>query len=112
MKLVTIRIRQRLTERASSVAYLEGKLGGVDFAIGGEHAGFELTLEVDMSKIGDEEELWSVRPWPSVEKSSSRTKPNAVRPSYSRQRATEKPARHETRPEGRALARAVSGRPE
>jgi hypothetical protein len=99
MKLVTIRIRQRLTERASSVAYLEGKLGGVDFAIGGERAGFELTLEVDMSKIGDEEDLWSVRPWPSVEKSSSRTKPNAVRPSYSKQRATEKPSRHETRRE-------------
>ena len=69
------------------MAYLEGKLGGVDFAIGGERAGFELTLEVDMSKIGDEEDLWSVRPWPSVGKSSSRSKPNAVRPSYSKQRA-------------------------
>jgi len=46
------------------MAYLEGKLGGVDFAIGGEHAGFELTLEVDMSRIGDEARTL-VSPWPA-----------------------------------------------
>jgi hypothetical protein len=35
----------------SRVAYLEGQLRGGITAIGGEHTGFELTVEVDMSAI-------------------------------------------------------------
>jgi hypothetical protein len=36
-----------------NVAYLEGQLSGGIVAIGGEHTGFELAVEVDMSAIRD-----------------------------------------------------------
>lgn len=39
------------------MAYLEGQLRGGIVAVGGEHTGFELTVEVDMSAIEDADTL-------------------------------------------------------